>query len=40
MRDFETALDIVRPTVLASDLNTYQEWDRQFGCHSFVVDII
>uniref|UniRef100_A0A0E0BS62 AAA+ ATPase domain-containing protein n=1 Tax=Oryza glumipatula TaxID=40148 RepID=A0A0E0BS62_9ORYZ len=31
LKDFETALQEVRPSVSSSELGTYEEWNRQFG---------
>ena len=31
-KDFQAALEIVRPSVSAQDLDLYVEWNRQFGC--------
>lgn len=34
--DFEDAMRFVRPTVVAEDLESYQDWNRQYG--SFAVE--
>lgn len=31
-KDFEAALQVVRPSVAGKDLDVYIEWNRQFGC--------
>lgn len=31
LKDFEAALQEVRPSVSANELGTYEEWNRQFG---------
>ena len=30
--DFETALDLVKPSVDPADLAMYEEFDKSFGC--------
>uniref|UniRef100_A0AC35G346 AAA+ ATPase domain-containing protein n=1 Tax=Panagrolaimus sp. PS1159 TaxID=55785 RepID=A0AC35G346_9BILA len=33
-KDFTNVLSTVKPTVLKSELDSYLEWDKNFGCHS------
>lgn len=34
LQDFLTMLPTVKPTVLPSELESYLDWDKKFGCHA------